>query len=86
MKILIKILPWLLGIVSKIIPKKKPKIESKSKGEIIMNYEVIYEVLKKIWCMALKDEVHKLTLKTDSKVDDVVAGVLDKIFSCKQEG
>ena len=57
----------------------------KKKEKSTMNYELAYSLLSKIYCEVLREEVHKLALKTDSKVDDVVAGVLDKIFSCEEK-
>ena len=48
-----------------------------------MNYEVIYGIVKKMYCEVLKDEVHKLVQKSDSKIDNVIADVLDRIFECE---
>lgn len=48
-----------------------------------MNYTLIYSLIQRIYCEVLKDEVHKLAQKSDSKVDDVMVDVLDRIFGCK---
>ena len=57
----------------------------KKKEKSVMNYELAYSLLSKIYCNVLKEEVQRLVSKTDSKVDDVVAGVLDTIFSCEKK-
>ena len=48
-----------------------------------MNYELVYSLVQKMYCEVLRDEVHKLVSKSDSKVDDVIAGILDKVFGCE---
>ena len=47
-------------------------------------YELVYELVKKMYCLVLKDELEKLVKKSDSKVDDMVVGVLDRVFMCEE--
>ena len=50
-----------------------------------MKYEVIYSVLQQIYCIVLKDELYKLANKSDSKVDNIIVGILDKVFGCESK-
>ena len=49
-----------------------------------MKYELIFKLVQKIYCDVLKDEVHKLVENSGSKVDDVIADILDRIFACTE--
>jgi hypothetical protein len=50
-----------------------------------MKYELIYHIVKKIYCDALREEVHKLAKDSSSKVDDIIVGILDRIFGCEEK-
>ena len=75
------ILPWILGIVFKVFGHKK---KTEQMGGSKMDFKLIYSLVQKEYCEVLHNEVHKLVNKSDSKVDDVMAGILDKIFSCPE--
>ena len=72
-------LPWVMGIFLKIFRHEHKTII----GGSTMNYELIYSLVSKIYCEVLKDEVHKLAGDSKSKVDDVIVGILDKVFGCE---
>ena len=81
MNLLLKMLPWVLNLLLKMVPWKHTH---KPTGGVKMNYELIYSLVAKIYCDVLKGEVHKLALNTDSKVDDMIVGVLDRVFGCSE--
>ena len=75
------ILPWILGLIPNIFRhEQKARV---AEGGDLMNYELIYSLVQKIYCEVLKAEAHKLAGDTNSKVDDVVVGILDKVFGCE---
>ena len=49
-----------------------------------MKAELAVELLKRVYCEILRDELHKLALSTNSKVDDTVLAVLDAILQCPE--
>ena len=49
-----------------------------------MKYELIFKLIQKIYCDVLRGEVHKLVGDSSSKVDDVIADILDRIFACTE--
>ena len=47
-----------------------------------MKAELAISLLRQIYCNVLVDELHKLALSTDSKVDDTLIGVMDALMQC----